>query len=140
MIGTDRPPEADVQIFTVTGRELPSWTGRKLCHCSACVCLPVYVGGCTAALLNARARGSCSTGSVRRDGGMQDTERGREDAGICVREGESSPARTTSCSSSSSLSFLTFLFCSHCSLSSPPRANISSLLSFLTLADYITTI
>lgn len=51
------------------------------------------VSGCTAALLSAQARGSCSTGSVQRDGGMQETERGRVDGSICVKEREENSQR-----------------------------------------------
>lgn len=43
------------------------------------------VSGCTAVLLNTQARGLCSTGSVQRDGGMQETERGRVDGCVCVK-------------------------------------------------------
>lgn len=72
---THRSPQADIQISTVAIRGLPLVIGRKkLCHCR------VRVLGCTAVLLSTQARGSCSTGSVQRDGGKQDTERGRVDA------------------------------------------------------------
>lgn len=56
------------------------------------------VSACAAVLLSTQARGSCSTGSVQRDGGMQEEGGGRVDGSICICvQGES--VCTSSCCS-----------------------------------------
>lgn len=50
------------------------WEKEAVSLQSVCVC----VWGCAAVLLSTQARGSCSTGSVQRDGGKKETERERE--------------------------------------------------------------
>lgn len=110
-------------IFKVTPRGLYVVALRKkLCHCSVREC----VSGCTAALLNTRARGLHSTGSVQRDGGMQETERGRLDGSICVKvhgENKSVLQKTNTCDSAHLCLFSTF-----CPLFTfiPSRINIFS--------------
>lgn len=125
------------QIFTVALGGLSVLTPRKkLCHCSVCVC--ECVSGCTAVLLSTQARGLHSTGSVQRDGGMQETGRGRVEGCICVKvHGENNQF----CGRRPHVIlqiYVSFLPSSRYSLSSR-WANISLLLS-LTLGDYISTI
>ena len=81
-------------------RGSPCRQGERSCVIAVCVCVCVCacVSAGAAVLLSTEARGSCSTGSVQKDGGMQEEGGGRVDGSICICvQGES--VCTSSCCS-----------------------------------------